>query len=82
MSAFSPQILSEFMEMIHFLKSEILAIDANLSNQSITHEKKWLYSKGFDYDFNFYEDFTQKLKTNLNLGGREHFLLRPIMGFL
>ena len=73
MSAFSPQFVNEFMEMIYFLKSEVLAIDSNLSNQVVTHEKKWLYSKGFDYDFNFYEDFTQKLHTNLNLGGEDIF---------
>ncbi|QWD89269.1 hypothetical protein GQ367_02000 [Polynucleobacter sp. MWH-CaK5] len=81
MSAYSPQLLSEFMEMIHFLKSEILAIDANLSNQVITHENKWLYSKGFDYDFNFYEDFTQKLNTNLNLGGEDIFYCDQLWDF-
>ena len=38
MSAFSPHLLSEFLEMINFLKSEILAIDANLFNQAMSDE--------------------------------------------
>lgn len=69
------------MEMIYSLRTEILALDDKLSNQVVTHEKKWLYSKGFDYDFNFYEDFTQTLNTNLNLGGEDIFYCDQLWDF-
>jgi len=71
MSIFTSEQIDEFMSAINFLRSEIFALDEKYANQNITHENKWLYLKGFDYSFNFYEDFTKNLKTNLNLGGED-----------
>lgn len=73
MSFFTSHQIDEFNQMIDSLKEEIFSLDEKLSTQNITHKKKWLYSKGFDYDFNFYDDFTKNLKTNLNLGGEDIF---------
>lgn len=71
MSFFTAEKIEEFMSAIDFLRGEIVALDEKYANQNVTHEKKWLYSKGFDYSFNFYEDFTENLRTNLNLGGED-----------
>ena len=73
MNTFPPQLINEFMEMIDFLEAEILSLDEALSKEITRHDNKWLYSKGFDYNFNFYEDFTKNLKTNLDLGGEDIF---------
>jgi hypothetical protein len=73
MNTFSPQLINEFMEMIDFLEAEILSLDEALSKEITRHDNKWLYSKGFDYNFNFYEDFTKNLRTNLDLGGEDIF---------
>lgn len=71
MSIFTSEQIDEFMSAINFLRGEILALDGKYAKENITHEEKWLYLKGFDYAFNFYEDFTKNLKTNLHLGGED-----------
>ena len=67
MSIFTSEQIDEFMSAINFLRGEILALDGKYAKENITHEEKWLYLKGFDYAFNFYEDFTKNLKTKILL---------------
>lgn len=70
---YSEQLVKEFMMMISSLREEVFILDEKIFLGIFSHQKRWRYSDGFDYDFNFYEDFTKNLKTNLNLGSEDIF---------
>lgn len=71
MSIFTAEQIQEFKDAIASLARELVVLDEKFLKEKITHKNQWRYCAGFDYDFNFYEDFTKNLRTNQQSGDGE-----------